>query len=225
MQTKRPPARLASFRGFTLIELLTVIAIIGVLAAIIIPTVGAVRKTAQRATCAANMRDVGTAILSYASENRELLPGPTMHSMNNTYSLTSSGAYDLQDSAPTLANHLARYLKLPPPPPGETRYAPPFLCPAWHSAVGGKPANDNSFRNETWRPSDLFGKRGNDSSPYRSPQRMTMIENPSRTVALRELDADNHNKDRLAKNYHGNHTHTFLFFDGHVEFRKFAPKP
>jgi prepilin-type N-terminal cleavage/methylation domain-containing protein len=35
--------------GFTLIELLTVIAIIGILAAIIIPTVGAVKKSANKA--------------------------------------------------------------------------------------------------------------------------------------------------------------------------------
>ncbi|MEZ0218082.1 MAG: type II secretion system protein, partial [Rariglobus sp.] len=38
-------------RAFTLIELLTVIAIIGVLAAILIPTVGRVRESAKSSTC------------------------------------------------------------------------------------------------------------------------------------------------------------------------------
>lgn len=43
-----PPTRV-SRAGFTLIELLTVIAIIGILAGIIIPTVGAVRNSAKKA--------------------------------------------------------------------------------------------------------------------------------------------------------------------------------
>ncbi len=60
--------------GFTLIELLTVIAIIGILAAIIIPTVGAVRKSAYKAQCASNLHQLGMAVNLYRNDNRNRLP-------------------------------------------------------------------------------------------------------------------------------------------------------
>lgn len=48
-------------KAFTLIELLTVIAIIGILAAILIPVVGAVRDSARNAQCISNLRQLGLA--------------------------------------------------------------------------------------------------------------------------------------------------------------------
>jgi len=59
-----------------LIELLTVIAIIGILAAIIIPTVAKVRETAQRAVDANNLREIGKAAMVFAAENNDRLPDP-----------------------------------------------------------------------------------------------------------------------------------------------------
>ena len=52
--------------GFTLIELLTVIAIIGILAAIIIPAVGNVRVKAAQAASASDLKNIATSYNSFA---------------------------------------------------------------------------------------------------------------------------------------------------------------
>lgn len=63
--------------AFTLIELLTVIAIIGILAAILIPTVGAVRASAKQAQSISNLRQLGIALASYAQDHSGAFPSTT----------------------------------------------------------------------------------------------------------------------------------------------------
>ncbi len=53
--------------GFTLIELLTVIAIIGILAGILIPTIGLVRKNAAKAKSQSDLRQIALAYNSFSS--------------------------------------------------------------------------------------------------------------------------------------------------------------
>jgi prepilin-type N-terminal cleavage/methylation domain-containing protein len=69
MKTKLYPKRSAS-AAFTLIELLTVIAIIGILAAIIIPTIGKVRATARQTQAISNLREITKASLIFATDNK-----------------------------------------------------------------------------------------------------------------------------------------------------------
>jgi len=61
-------------RGFTLIELLVVISIISLLMAIMLPALGAARETARRTQCAAALRQVNMAALTYVDDNKGYMP-------------------------------------------------------------------------------------------------------------------------------------------------------
>lgn len=59
--------------GFTLIELLAVIVIVGILAALLFPAMGAVREQGRRVTCINNLRQQGVAWNMYWEENNDIL--------------------------------------------------------------------------------------------------------------------------------------------------------
>ena len=59
-------------KGFTLIELLVVIAIIAILAAMLMPSLGAAKDEAYKAKCMANLNGLGKALMMYRHANNNM---------------------------------------------------------------------------------------------------------------------------------------------------------
>jgi len=65
-------------RGFTLVELLVVVAIIGVLVALLFSAFATAPEKARRVSCLANERQIGVAFLQYEQESDERYPTGTV---------------------------------------------------------------------------------------------------------------------------------------------------
>ena len=76
MTPPSPPAPRARPRrpGFTLIELLVVIAIIGILAGLLLPTLGRAKEAGRSTACLSNLRQVGVALQLYTDDHQNRLP-------------------------------------------------------------------------------------------------------------------------------------------------------
>ncbi len=64
-------------QAFTLVELLVVIAVIGLLVALLIPAVQAARSAARRTACTNNLRQVGIGLLNFESAHGKFPEGQT----------------------------------------------------------------------------------------------------------------------------------------------------
>lgn len=127
--------RPASRRAFTLIELLTVIAIIGVLASILIPTISKVRETARFSKGTANIREMARAALMFADEHKGYIPHDGGSSV--TAANVDKNAFSPKGIAGPWWNELPPYMGLPTLASLSANRQPlptfgqnhPFICP------------------------------------------------------------------------------------------------
>lgn len=134
--------------GFTLLDILVTISVVGVLIAIMLPSLTSVRETAHQVVCRSNVRQLGFAFEMYTENHRGSIPKtftlPSVQDFTNefTYDTLTIRFASQQPTTPGTWDGLGRFFA------GEYLPAPKvFYCPS-HRGANPYVAYQDSWRND-----------------------------------------------------------------------------
>ncbi len=210
-----PTGRRRAAGGFTLIELLTVIAIIGILAAILIPVVSKVRESARAANCTSNLREIGGAIALYTNDNGRTPPSRDPRSSGGArtlaWTLWTYVGYDMSSFGSEMSGRTGNQMTV-------------FNCPSTENNPIPTPdstvftSRPHSYILNMGAAATILG--GDFENGVNNGFPIENLHTPSRTVSVFECSfyyggADHYHNQYGLMSHDG--SSNFLYWDGHVE--------